>query len=133
MRETRIKLKLILFQPVILQRKANEDKLITSEKELEFLAHHDALTGLPNRLLLNDRIAHAIQNSLRNNTMLAVCFIDLDNFKKINDSFGHSYGDAILQQVTSRIQDVLRASDTLSRIGGDEFILLIESIKARGR
>lgn len=115
----------------ITEKKANEDKLIASEKELEFLAHNDSLTGLPNRLLLNDRIAHAIKNSARHNSMLAVCFIDLDNFKKINDSFGHSYGDDILQQVATRIQDVLRNSDTLSRIGGDEFILLIENIKAK--
>lgn len=115
----------------ITEKKANEDRLIASEKELEFLAHNDVLTGLPNRLLLNDRIAHAIKNSARQNSMLAVCFIDLDNFKKINDSFGHSYGDDILQQVASRIQDILRTSDTLSRIGGDEFILLIENIKAK--
>ena len=115
----------------VTEKKTNEDKLIASEKELEFLAHNDSLTGLPNKILLNDRIAHAIQNSTRRNTMLAICFIDLDNFKKINDSFGHSYGDNILQQVATRIQAILRVSDTLSRIGGDEFILLIEGIKSK--
>ena len=114
----------------ITEKKANEDRLIASEKELEFLAHNDALTGLPNRIFLNDRISHAIKNSVRHNSLLAICFIDLDNFKKINDSFGHSYGDDILQQVAIRVQEVIRSSDTLSRIGGDEFILLIENIKS---
>lgn len=113
------------------EKKANEDRLLASEKELEFLAHNDVLTGLPNRLLLSDRIAHAIENSKRTGKMLAVCFLDLDNFKKINDSFGHSYGDEILKQIALRVQSKIRHCDTLSRIGGDEFILLIENIKER--
>lgn len=113
------------------EKKANEDRLIASEKELEFLAHNDALTGLPNRLLLTDRIAHAIENSKRQGGMIAVCFIDLDNFKKVNDSYGHSYGDEILKQFALRVQGKIRHCDTLSRIGGDEFILLVENIKER--
>lgn len=113
------------------EKKANEDRLVASEKELEFLAHNDALTGLPNRLLLTDRIAHAIENSKRQGGMIAVCFIDLDNFKKVNDSYGHSYGDEILKQFALRVQGKIRHCDTLSRIGGDEFILLVENIKEK--
>lgn len=110
------------------EKKANEERLMASEKKLEFLAHNDALTGLPNRLLLGDRIAHAIENSKRQGGFIALCFIDLDNFKKINDSYGHSYGDEILKQLALRIQGKIRHCDTLSRIGGDEFILLVENI-----
>jgi diguanylate cyclase (GGDEF)-like protein/PAS domain S-box-containing protein len=100
-----------------------------SERKLEFMAHHDTLTNLPNRILLNDRISHALENAKRENSMVAVCFIDLDNFKKINDSFGHAYGDDVLKQTTKRIKSLLRATDTLSRIGGDEFVLLFEHLK----
>ena len=114
----------------ITEKKENEDKLIASERELEFLAHHDVLTGLPNRTVLNDRITHALDNANRSGTLIAVCFIDLDNFKKINDSFGHSYGDDILKQLSQRLEEAIRSADTLSRIGGDEFILLLENIKA---
>ena len=113
------------------EKRANEERLLASEKELEFLAHNDALTGLPNRLLLTDRIAHAIENSKRQGRMIAVCFLDLDNFKKINDSYGHSYGDEILKQLALRLQGRIRHCDTLSRIGGDEFILLVENIKEK--
>lgn len=115
----------------ITEKKINEEKLIASEKELDFLAHNDNLTGLPNRILLHDRISHAIASSNRGSTMVALCFIDLDNFKKINDSFGHSYGDNILKQFADRVQSVIRASDTLSRLGGDEFVLLVENIKEK--
>jgi len=113
------------------EKKANEERLLASEKELEFLAHNDTLTGLPNRLLLTDRIAHAIENSKRQGGMIAVCFLDLDNFKKINDSYGHSYGDEILKQLALRLQGRIRHCDTLSRIGSDEFILLVENIKEK--
>jgi len=99
-----------------------------SKKKLEYLAHHDSLTNLPNRVLLNDRIIHAITNAKRNGSMLAICFIDLDNFKKVNDNYGHTYGDNILKQTSIRIKKGLREIDTLSRIGGDEFILLLENI-----
>lgn len=109
-------------------KKINDEKLLASEKELDYLAHNDSLTGLPNRHLLHDRISHAITLSARNNMMLGLCFLDLDNFKKINDSFGHSYGDEILIQFSKRVESVIRSCDTLSRIGGDEFILMVENI-----
>ncbi len=113
----------------VTEKKLGEEKLIASEKELDFLAHNDTLTGLPNRILLHDRIAHAIAGSNRGSTMVGLCFVDLDNFKKINDSFGHSYGDDILRQFATRVQSVIRSSDTLSRLGGDEFVLLVEHVK----
>lgn len=111
-------------------KKINEEKLIASEKELEFLAHNDPLTGLPNRLFLHNRISHAIHLCSKNHLMLAVCYMDMDDFKKINDSFGHSYGDEILKQFANRLTPILRSSDTLARIGGDEFIVLIEHLRS---
>lgn len=102
-----------------------------SQKELDFLAHHDPLTELPNRTLLNDRLQQAIHKAERDGSMMALCFIDLDNFKNVNDSYGHSYGDAILLQVSKRLKMLIRKSDTLARIGGDEFVLVINDVKAK--
>ncbi len=99
-----------------------------SEEELNRLAYHDALTGLPNRLLLLDRISHAIRRATRSGSRFALLFIDLDRFKNINDNLGHQTGDELLIAVSERIQKRLRAEDTLSRLGGDEFILLMEDI-----
>jgi len=99
-----------------------------SEEELNRLAYHDVLTGLPNRLLLLDRINHAIRRAARSGGRFAVLFIDLDRFKNINDTLGHQTGDALLNTVAERIQKRLRAEDTLSRLGSDEFLLLMEDI-----
>ncbi len=101
-----------------------------SEEELNRLAYHDALTSLPNRLLLLDRINHAIRRSSRSGSRFALLFIDLDRFKNINDTLGHQTGDELLMAVAERIQKRLRAEDTLSRLGGDEFILLMEDISS---
>jgi diguanylate cyclase (GGDEF)-like protein/PAS domain S-box-containing protein len=95
-----------------------------SEK-LEHQAQHDFLTNLPNRILLNDRISQAIVLAKRNHGQLALLFLDLDNFKHINDSLGHATGDKLLQSVAQRLSECIRGSDTVSRQGGDEFVLLL--------
>lgn len=93
--------------------------------KMAHLAQHDFLTNLPNRLLLNDRIAQAITLAKRNNKQVAILFLDLDNFKHINDSLGHAIGDKLLQSVTQRLKRCVRSSDTVSRQGGDEFVILL--------
>jgi diguanylate cyclase (GGDEF)-like protein len=100
----------------------------SAEKVIRFQAYHDLLTQLPNRSLLNDRLEVAIAHSLRFGRQLAVLFLDLDRFKNINDSFGHSVGDMLLKAVSTRLQNCLRAGDTLSRFGGDEFVLLLPEV-----
>jgi len=98
------------------------------EGEMSHLAQHDALTDLPNRLLLNDRLTQAISLARRNRSQLAVLFLDLDGFKHINDSLGHSVGDKLLQSVAERLSSCVRKSDTVSRQGGDEFVLLLSEV-----
>jgi len=93
--------------------------------KMEHQAQHDSLTNLPNRLLLNDRIAQAIVMAKRNNSEFALLFLDLDNFKHINDSLGHATGDRLLQSVAQRLTGCVRRADTVSRQGGDEFVLLL--------
>jgi diguanylate cyclase (GGDEF)-like protein/PAS domain S-box-containing protein len=97
-------------------------------QEMTHLAQHDALTDLPNRLLLSDRLAQAISLARRNHHRLGLLFLDLDGFKNINDSFGHSIGDKLLQSVASRLLGCVRKSDTVSRQGGDEFIVLLPEV-----
>ncbi len=99
-------------------------KLASSQAELERMAHHDELTGLPNRSLLADRMQQALARAKRNGTRLAVLFLDLDGFKQINDTQGHEVGDKVLQVVAQRLQAIVRQADTLARVGGDEFVLL---------
>lgn len=99
-----------------------------AEKELAYMATHDTLTGLPNRVLLNDRFKLAIAHARRYNQKLGLMLLDLDNFKKINDTFGHHVGDEFLKAVAKRLKEILRKSDTIARIGGDEFILLLPEI-----
>jgi diguanylate cyclase (GGDEF)-like protein/PAS domain S-box-containing protein len=98
------------------------------EGEMSHLAQHDTLTDLPNRLLLNDRLSQAISLARRNHCQLAVLFLDLDGFKHINDSLGHSVGDKLLQSVAERLSDCVRKSDTVSRQGGDEFVILLSEV-----
>jgi len=97
-------------------------------QEIAHTAEHDFLTGLPNRLLLNDRIGQAIAFALRHEKQIAILFLDLDGFKYINDSLGHPVGDKILQSIGKRLQKCVRISDTVSRQGGDEFVILISEV-----
>ena len=99
-----------------------------SEEQLHHLAHHDALTGLPNRLLLNARLEHSLQHARREGTNVAVLFLDLDNFKKINDSMGHPMGDRLLQLVAKRLLASTREEDTVARLGGDELTIVLGSL-----
>ena len=95
---------------------------------LEYMATHDELTGLPNRYLFNDRLKHALQRAAREQHLLAVLLIDLDHFKELNDTYGHVKGDQVLQQVAQRLIGALRQSDTVARMGGDEFCVILEHI-----
>ncbi len=100
-----------------------------AERQLKHLATHDALTELPNRSLLNDRLKRAIASHSRTQQKMAVMFIDLDGFKDVNDNFGHAHGDELLRQVGQRLSANIRVSDTVARIGGDEFVLLITNLE----
>jgi two-component system CheB/CheR fusion protein len=97
-----------------------------SQRRVEFLATHDELTGLPNRSLFLDRLRQAIARTQRQEQTFAVMFIDLDNFKFVNDSLGHAAGDELLKETTRRLRNCVRASDTVARFGGDEFVLMVE-------
>lgn len=101
---------------------------IKETKRLEQLAHYDYLTKIPNRYLLIDRIEHLIAQSERSKNHFALLFIDLDDFKVINDTKGHTFGDQVLVETASRLEKTIRKSDTVGRIGGDEFVLLLENI-----
>jgi diguanylate cyclase (GGDEF)-like protein/PAS domain S-box-containing protein len=107
---------------------ADISRLKSSEAQLEFLAHHDPLTGLPNRLLLLSRLQHGVDVAHRENGQLALLMLDLDRFKDVNDSFGHPSGDELLQRVAERLLHRVRRVDTVSRLGGDEFTVLLEDL-----
>jgi len=98
-----------------------------SQKQLEHLAHHDPLTGLPNRLLMDQHLSQGVERAHRQNQLMAVLFLDLDHFKNINDSLGHSVGDILLQQASKRLKRIIRAEDLVARLGGDEFAIVLES------
>ncbi|MCP5207297.1 MAG: EAL domain-containing protein [Hahellaceae bacterium] len=99
-----------------------------SEEKLDYLAHHDPLTGLPNRLLLQVRMAHSLERARREGTQVAVLFLDLDGFKHINDSLGHAIGDELLRRIGDQLRNRVREEDTIARIGGDEFVIVMEHI-----
>ena len=105
-------------------------QLKRSEAELQRLAHYDPLTALPNRVLVNLRLEHAIEHARRKEHGIAVLFIDLDRFKDVNDSFGHPVGDELLVMIAARLRARVRGEDTLARVGGDEFLMVMESISA---
>jgi diguanylate cyclase (GGDEF)-like protein len=105
-------------------------ELHQSRQDLEHLAQHDPLTGLPNRALFSDRMALAISAVRRDQTRLALMFIDLDDFKPVNDAHGHSVGDQLLKEIGSRLRKAIRESDTAARIGGDEFVILLRNVQS---
>jgi diguanylate cyclase (GGDEF)-like protein len=109
----------------IVQREELQDL----QNKLEHQATHDSLTNLPNRALLMDRLEHAIERRIRGRGMIAVLFIDLDGFKHVNDAFGHGGGDGLLAQAAGRLKRCVRTADTVSRIGGDEFVVVLEGIE----
>ena len=100
-----------------------------SEREIERMTHYDTLTNLPNRLLLNARLKHSIERSEREKTKLAVIYIDIDNFKDINESYGYVMGDFVITEVASKMEGIIRREDTIARLGGDEFVIVIEAIR----
>ena len=112
---------------------ANISERKAAEEKVEFLATRDALTGLPNRMLLNDRLALGLANAARKKTRLGFMFIDLDRFKTINDSLGHDVGDELLKRVASRLLACVRISDTVARLGGDEFAIILENLPRDGQ
>lgn len=101
------------------------------ERSLTHLAHHDSLTGLPNRVLMRERLEQAMKTAQRQGQRVALLFIDIDRFKEINDRHGHAQGDALLRHVAVRLQDVLRPGDTVARLGGDEFLIILPGIEER--
>lgn len=111
---------------------AETDERKRIEAALEHQALHDALTGLPNRALLNDRLRHAIAAAYRSRSPLALLMLDLDLFKEVNDTFGHVMGDRVLQQIASRLEGASRQSDTVARLGGDEFAILLPNTDSVG-
>ncbi|MDD2178411.1 EAL domain-containing protein [Acidovorax sp. D2M1] len=113
-----------------LHREINDRK--ADQERIYWLAHYDALTGLPNRALLAERAQQAIRLAQENQTPLAVIFLDLDHFKHVNDSLGHRVGDVLLVEIAKRLRAVVRDKDTVSRLGGDEFILLLPGANAHG-
>jgi diguanylate cyclase (GGDEF)-like protein/PAS domain S-box-containing protein len=112
----------------ITERVQVKQALREKDAHLEYIAYHDAMTGLPNRALLMDRLTHAASRADRAGDLMALLFIDLDRFKTINDSLGHAVGDAVLQAVSDRLKALVREADTLSRLGGDEFVILLEGL-----
>lgn len=116
----------------ILAKYVAETKQVKASQEaIEKLVHHDNLTGLPNRVLARDRFKHAVEQAKRDSSLVCMMFIDLDNFKHINDSLGHQSGDQFLIKIAEKLKHILRKSDTVCRLGGDEFLVILEQIKQR--
>ena len=117
------------YQQDVTERKNAEDALLAQKEILRYQAHHDALTGLPNRVLFTDRLEQGIEKAKRHKEGLALFFIDLDKFKHINDSLGHGVGDSVLNVIAKRLESIIREEDTLARLSGDEFTLIMEELR----
>lgn len=114
---------MFIFIAAVVSRKVSKQA-----QDMEYQAFHDELTGLPNRMLFLDRLAHALSLSQREETPFAIMLLDLDRFKEVNDTLGHDVGDQLLQEVSRRLSETVRESDTVARLGGDEFVILLEKI-----
>ena len=114
----------------ITDRIHTEELLNENEKRLHHLAHHDSLTNLPNRLLFEDRLAQALSKARRSRRQVALFFLDLDHLKEVNDTLGHSYGDMLLIDIAKRLRKCVREGDTVARMGGDEFLVLLDDIES---
>ena len=111
-------------------RKVAEGAILMSSEKLRRLAHQDTITALPNRVLLMDRLAAALAIAQRRGSQVIILYIDLDDFKAINDTWGHAAGDLVLQQVAKRLSSELRAGDTVGRVGGDEFVVVCANVES---
>jgi len=121
-------MEIVAYGQDVTEQKKVEAALNEQKNILRHQALHDALTGLPNRILFKDRLAHGIKTAERHTSGLAIFFIDLDKFKQINDSLGHDIGDSVLKAVSKRIKSVIRKEDTLARLGGDEFTVIMDDL-----
>jgi diguanylate cyclase (GGDEF)-like protein len=117
------------FKDMQTQINAHLSELYDSQRDVDHLARHDPLTGLANRLMLYDRLEHAISASQRTGRNIALIYLDLDRFKEINDTRGHAIGDKVLKAVSNRLKKMVREVDTVARLGGDEFVILFDSIE----
>lgn len=122
----------VMGRPAVIWLSVNITQRKKAQDSMRYMALHDALTGLANRTLLRDRIVHAIAQARRAQSRIAVMYIDLDNFKPINDSLGHDAGDTVLCEVAQRLTESVRDADTVARVGGDEFVILLEKLPDPG-
>ena len=130
--ESRVEARTAELASANLRLKAEVAERERAERQIWHVANHDALTGLPNRALFQDRLAHALAHAQRRDGRVALVFVDIDRFKSINDTLGHELGDRLLVEVAARLSSVLRAEDTVARLGGDEFVTLLGDIESTG-
>ena len=121
----------VIFDIQISSAQKAQSEILKQKETLAYQAHYDTLTELPNRILFQDRLTQVIAKAKRNKTKFALLFIDLDHFKEINDTYGHEAGDAVLIEVAHRLRNCVRASDTVSRLSGDEFLIILEDFDSK--
>ena len=121
----------VVFDIKITNVQKAQSEVLQQKEILAYQAHYDQLTKLPNRVLLYDRLSHAIVKAKRDKTSFALLFVDLDHFKEINDGHGHEAGDAVLIEVSKRLKNCVRESDTVSRLAGDEFLIILENFESK--